>query len=250
MAILEKLPAGFLLLYKEWLEAELSQYPVDVKTFRRNDRDKDYYLVKYLNGKRMQLSCNTAHAQETVNNYKKREVIQSRINELERILDRNPFIPTPTLSNTVLNSNDIAFFETLYKNTKQNNESSTNKIIIPHADFYVRSKSEDAACCVYDDFGTEYCYEPHLTELQLIPDFATSIPFLNMFFLHEHFGIIDDPEYRARFLKKLNTYIDAGFIPGKNLLITFETRTNPVNKEYFENKIAAFITNAYFDRVK
>lgn len=62
--------------------------------------------------------------------------------------------------------------------------------------------------------------------------------------------MIDDPEYRARFLKKINSYIDAGFIPGKNLLITFKTSTQPATKDYLENQIAAFITNAYYERIE
>lgn len=250
MAILEKLPAGFLLLYKEWLEAELSQYPVDVKKHKRSDNGKEYLQIVLGDKSRYQTGCNTERSTIALDNYKTGLIIQNKIKELNNILSLQGDLQSSYHPKRSIDSNDNFIFETIYENTMKKSKNNLKPGLIPHGKYLVRSKSEDCACCIYDEVGTKYCYEPLLTKVQILPDFAVLIPFLNFYYIHEHFGMIDDPEYRARFLKKINSYIDAGFIPGKNLLITFETSTQPATKDYLENQIAAFITNAYYERIE
>ena len=47
----------------------------------------------------------------------------------------------------------------------------------------------------------------------------------------EHAGKMDDPLYANDFVKKMTTYQANGIIPGKNLLITYETRENPLSMQ-------------------
>jgi hypothetical protein len=45
----------------------------------------------------------------------------------------------------------------------------------------------------------------------------------------EHFGLLDDEDYRGQALRKLNEYRRSGIFPGKNLLFSYETEDNPLD---------------------
>ena len=48
---------------------------------------------------------------------------------------------------------------------------------------------------------------------------------------------MDDPEYTNRFVWKMNTYQANGIIPGKDLLVTYETKENPLSIQNVRNSI-------------
>ncbi len=55
--------------------------------------------------------------------------------------------------------------------------------------------------------------------------FLMSLVILNgEIYIWEHFGLLDDPEYLAKMLRKLRVYINNGWIPGHRLIITTETK--------------------------
>lgn len=45
----------------------------------------------------------------------------------------------------------------------------------------------------------------------------------------EHFGMMDDAEYAARTAEKLALYAASGYFPGKNLIITMESKSAPIS---------------------
>ncbi|MBR5979194.1 MAG: ATPase, partial [Oscillospiraceae bacterium] len=45
----------------------------------------------------------------------------------------------------------------------------------------------------------------------------------------EHFGLMDDDEYRDNCFRKLDEYRINGIYPGKNLIMTFESSQNPLD---------------------
>ncbi len=45
----------------------------------------------------------------------------------------------------------------------------------------------------------------------------------------EHFGFMDDEDYRKENMYKLDLYRANGIYPGKNLLFTYETADNPLD---------------------
>lgn len=47
--------------------------------------------------------------------------------------------------------------------------------------------------------------------------------------LIEVFGMMDKPEYRKQYIKKMTEYINCGYIPGINLLTFYEFSTAPLN---------------------
>ena len=50
----------------------------------------------------------------------------------------------------------------------------------------------------------------------------------------EHFGMMDDPEYCAKALRKINAYQNNGFFLGDNFIATFESRNQPLDMRSLE----------------
>ena len=45
----------------------------------------------------------------------------------------------------------------------------------------------------------------------------------------EHLGMMDDPDYVERNLRKINAYLKNGYVIGETLILTFETHDQPLN---------------------
>lgn len=112
------------------------------------------------------------------------------------------------------------------------------------AEFYadtglrVRSKSEIGIANKYDDLGIPMLFERPL-KLKgwktVYPDFTLLNVRLRKEFIHEHLGMMDDPEYAEENIAKINAYEKNGYYPGKNLILTFETRSNPFDSRKIED---------------
>ena len=96
----------------------------------------------------------------------------------------------------------------------------------------VRSKSEAMLADMYYDLGIPYRYEAELVLKDgraKYPDFTLLDVKRRKVIYHEHMGLLDDEEYRANNLIKLNNYRKSGIYFGKNLIMTFETEYCPLN---------------------
>ncbi len=94
----------------------------------------------------------------------------------------------------------------------------------------VRSKSEKLIADTLYEMGIEYKYECPITLKgygQVYPDFTILSHKTGKEMYWEHDGKMDDPKYSVKAVKKINSYISNGIIPGDRLLLTFET-TNVV----------------------
>ena len=58
----------------------------------------------------------------------------------------------------------------------------------------------------------------------------------------EHFGLMDDPDYSKNAAGKLRLYTENGILPGRNLIITMETKTEPLSTKTLEKLIENFLT--------
>ena len=58
----------------------------------------------------------------------------------------------------------------------------------------------------------------------------------------EHFGMMDDPNYVENAMQKLMLYQQNGIFPGEQLIITFETRKNPLNQKQILNLVEHYFT--------
>lgn len=93
----------------------------------------------------------------------------------------------------------------------------------------VRSKSEMLICDMLDASGIRYEYEKPLKlrtargeVIWAHPDYTFYGRFGQVVYW-EHFGMLGEPEYRAKALKKMDVYIVNGVIPSVNLIITAES---------------------------
>lgn len=93
-----------------------------------------------------------------------------------------------------------------------------------------RSKSETMIAMRLKERGFDFRYEPELDlkGKKMFPDFGALLKKRRRIVYWEHLGMIDDIGYVRAALKKLETYSDNGIILGHNLVITFETKDNPL----------------------
>ena len=108
----------------------------------------------------------------------------------------------------------------------------------------VRSKSEALIVSYLVHHLIPYRYECklYINDVYVYPDFTIRHPITGEIYYWEHFGRLDDPKYLEKFITKMKLYISAGILPGKNLIITTETRKIPLTytevekmiKQYFE----------------
>ena len=108
----------------------------------------------------------------------------------------------------------------------------------------VRSKSEKILADKLFAMGIPYRYE-YPVQLKgygtVYPDFTLLNVRKRKEFYLEHFGIMDDPEYSEKAIKKLEDYAKNKIYIGKNLLVTFETRHKPLEMKVVEQMIKEFI---------
>lgn len=107
----------------------------------------------------------------------------------------------------------------------------------------VRSKSEALIANKLYQLGIPYKYECPLSLKSygvVYPDFTILNTIERKEYIYEHFGMMDDPLYEKKTISKINTYEQNGFVIGKNLIVSFEDKNNPLNLRLLENKLRAF----------
>ena len=108
----------------------------------------------------------------------------------------------------------------------------------------VRSKSEIIFAEKYDEHGIPFRYEPpiYLEGFGWArPDFELLIVESRQTIYHEHLGMMDDPEYAERNIKKVRAYERNGYVIGRNLILTFETKSSPIGPADAERLISNFL---------
>ena len=73
------------------------------------------------------------------------------------------------------------------------------------------------------------------------PDFTLLNKRTRLEFYHEHFGLMDNPDYVDNMLKKPELYAANGIFPGDNLLITMESSKHVLNEQYLELMIKRYL---------
>lgn len=103
----------------------------------------------------------------------------------------------------------------------------------------VRSKSEALIGTQLEHHNLNFQYEPEVKcgRQLYYPDFAILQPVLRRIVYWEHLGLIENPEYVLHNLKKLNDYSSHGIYLGINLVLTYETKEQPLTIDIIEDKI-------------
>lgn len=108
----------------------------------------------------------------------------------------------------------------------------------------VRSKSEKIIADKLFELGIPYRYEAPLLlgSMGIIyPDFTMLKVCTREDIYWEHLGMMDDALYCHKALNKVNQYIRNGYIPGKNLLLTFESKSIPINMRNVEIQLRTIL---------
>lgn len=102
-----------------------------------------------------------------------------------------------------------------------------------------RSKSEAMIGTQLELHNLHPRYEPliQLLNRTVSPDFQFILPSTRRICLWEHLGMIDNSAYTMHNLKKLDDYARSGYILGYNLIITYETKDEPLTIDTIERKI-------------
>lgn len=106
----------------------------------------------------------------------------------------------------------------------------------------VRSKSEKIIADKLLSLGIPYKYEHPLQLARggvIYPDFTLLDVEKRKEVYYEHFGMMDNPEYAEKAVRKIENYIRNGYIPGNNLIFTFETSRHPLDMRCLETELRA-----------
>ena len=111
----------------------------------------------------------------------------------------------------------------------------------------VRSKSEVLIADRLFHAGIPFRYEQLLVLGKMFPghryypDFTILNKRTRQVYLWEHFGKMSDRDYCSENLKKLEVYAKYGILPGKNLILTFESEGKPISTAYIDKMIETFL---------
>jgi len=104
------------------------------------------------------------------------------------------------------------------------------------------SKSEAQIARIYDEFGIPVKHNALINLGHNIKiDFALYLPEKQKMLLHEHFGMIGNSNYKDDLEWKFRKYINSGLVPGRDILMTFESETRYGDDDYYRSCIAQFI---------
>lgn len=113
---------------------------------------------------------------------------------------------------------------------KTNNYREEEKIYTTVRGEKVRSKSEVLIADMQSRLGIPYRYEAELVldnDKAIFPDFTILHKKTRQLYYLEHFGLIDDEEYREKCFRRIDLYQKCGINVGKNLIITYESKNHP-----------------------
>ena len=138
---------------------------------------------------------------------------------------------------------DVNITQWKEQESQQNQMYLQNKKHMSAKGYTMRSKSEALIGLRLEENGLDFKYEPmlQLGNRTFAPDFEILLPTRRLLIYWEHFGMLDDPFYVFNMLKKLEEYARHGIILGYNLIITYETRDNPLTLLDIDKKIQEII---------
>ena len=137
-----------------------------------------------------------------------------------------------------------SFLEEEYEPGKFDEDNNTEFITLKGE--RVRSKSELLISDHLNRYGIPYRYEKPI-ELQewkkkviCRPDFTVMNRRTGKIFLYEHLGKMDDEDYVAANMRKLDLYERNGYLLGDQLVVTHETSKAPLNRNILESYIKTY----------
>lgn len=125
----------------------------------------------------------------------------------------------------------------------EKNDKYPEKLIIETSfGVCVRSKSEAMIAMSLREHKIPFRYECalELGGIKIFPDFTIRHPQTGEIYYWEHLGMIDVKEYVGNASHKMNLYMENGFLIGRNLIITSETKEKPLTPMEVERTIQCY----------
>lgn len=118
------------------------------------------------------------------------------------------------------------------------------RTLMSQAGFKVRSKSEQiiVALLMRHDIAFQYEQRLYVSGKAIYPDFMIMHSTSHKVYIWEHLGMMDNEGYRKHNLWKLDEYAKIGFIPGDNLILTYETGTSGCDEVLADYLIRHYLT--------
>ncbi|MCQ2411634.1 MAG: hypothetical protein MJ057_01640 [Sphaerochaetaceae bacterium] len=132
----------------------------------------------------------------------------------------------------------------------QNRRYSTNSMpidceLVTSRGEHVRSKIELLIGENLIKAGIPYHYEPAFKTKDgevIYPDFYILKKSTGQIIIWEHLGKMDDDKYRKRNLWKIEQYAKSGFVIGKNLIVTFESKETTISTNMIQTIIREILS--------
>lgn len=107
---------------------------------------------------------------------------------------------------------------------------------------YVRSKSEVIIANCYYLKNIQYRSEEvtKVGKYFFAPDFKILVPEKRKIKIHEHFGMMHNPEYREKALWKMSVYIENGYRPYEDIIFTFDDLDGNIDAKNLDILITSF----------
>lgn len=236
-AQLQTLPDGNLLYmhngnYTKWYvsqEGSRTYIPKNKLDFAQNLARKKYLL---------QLCNSLQHEMHAIEYYLRHHKADTRTPE-EILLSLPEYQELLSPCFTPLSAELADWAQSSFKSNPHYLDQLLHKTLSGHT---VRSKSESLIDTLLFLKKIPFRYESALVldDVLFYPDFTIRHPETGAYYYWEHFGLMDDPSYARNAAGKLQLYFSNGIIPTINLIITYETKTNPLSSELVEKIIAHY----------
>lgn len=106
-----------------------------------------------------------------------------------------------------------------------------------------RSKSEMLIAMALTSYGIEFKYESkmYVNGRYIYPDFIIKRPKDGKIFIWEHFGKMQEDEYRYKNLNRIEEYHQTGFYLWDNLIASFDLGKNAIDMDYIDKIIKLYL---------
>lgn len=215
----------------------------EVKRYPKSNEHQKHYVYYYTDSttcKRHAHQDNSPKGQTLAKVYALRAATKNKLKQYRVMWDTLYAFPCPKLNLPKLRKSRQAFitrelFDSLVPESNPREVDKSN----PYNGINFRSKSEREIAEYLDELGIAYKYEPRLRIMNtdIYPDFVCFIPELGIGFIIEHFGMMDSPKYLEHANKVIQSYLNCGFLPGIDILFTYERSNYPPRANYFESQI-------------
>ena len=229
------------LLRREYISNELNTLPSG-HVFDHQSKYKMLYISDYPGRqelKRKRISLSKREAAEILELIGRRAVLENELEEIDNYLKR-PLGRCIPKNNPWL---DREFFQ-LLEPYKDSNPVKKPKYAPHFNEIRFRSKSEMNIAQLLSSLGFNYIYEPKYAAsegLELYPDFVVDVPEIDRCFVLEHFGMMSESGYAESAEWKIAKYMQLGFLPGRDIIFTFESGNCPLDIDIVREQINALI---------